>query len=349
MSEFLVDADTLANARFGTSQLTETVSALKMLSAPAEPWYRAWKDAHVTAFRRELAGHPIWAAILGNAFGRSWVADFLTVPPLEPDLELSDELELLTSLDDDHIRADLSVVRTPLPSVLLESQGLAEQAAGLLRWVWTTTVEPDWPRRLRVLQADIVSRTSRLSEQGWSGVLRGLGPDVRWLGDGRIQVNRWDYPPTDVRGRDLMFIAAHTNRVNVSWRLPDRFALTYPVTGIFAGTETPGEPLVELLGRNRARILVEAAEPVSTTLLVATTGLSLATVSDHLRVLTGAGLLERRRSGRSVLYWQSDTGRRVVRRPASNQSEPGSSRRAASGSPARSRAADPTRTSRPGE
>ena len=55
MSEFLVDADTLANARFGTSQLTETVSALQMLSTPAEPWYRAWKDAHVTAFQRELA------------------------------------------------------------------------------------------------------------------------------------------------------------------------------------------------------------------------------------------------------------------------------------------------------
>jgi len=313
LSEFLVDADTLANARFGTSQLTETVSALKMLRAPVEPWYRSWKDAHVAAFRRQLSRNPVWAGIVESAFGRSWVADFFTVPPLEPDLELSDELELLTALDDDHIRADLSVVRTPLPSVLLESHDLADEAAELLRWVWSTTVEPDWPRRLRVLQADIVSRTSRLSEQGWSGVLRGLGPDVRWLGDGRIQVNRWDYPVTDVRGRDLMFIAAHTNRVNVSWRKPDRFALTYPVTGIFASSEAPTEPLVQLLGRNRARILVEAAEPVSTTVLVATTGLSLATVSDHLRVLTDAGLLERRRSGRSVLYWQSSTGRSVVR------------------------------------
>lgn len=261
-----------------------------------------------------------------SALGRSWVADFLTVPPLEPDQELADELELLTSLSDDEIRADLSVVRTPLPRVIVESEGLAEQAAGLLRWVWRETVEPDWPRRLRVLQADIVSRTSRLSEQGWSGVLHGLGPDVRWLGDGRLQVNRWDYPPTDVRGRDLMFIAAHTNRVNVSWRKPDRYALTYAVTGIFASTEAPGEPLVQLLGRNRARILVEAAEPVSTTLLVATTGLSLATISDHLRVLTDAGLLDRRRSGRSVLYWQSDTGRRVVGRPVPGRRRPSDER-----------------------
>ncbi|TCO32499.1 helix-turn-helix protein [Kribbella steppae] len=322
MSEFLVDADTLANARFGTSQLTETVAALKLLRAPTEPWYRAWKDTHVAAFQDQLSKNPIWASIVDNAFGRSWVADFLTVPPLEPNQELSDELQLLTALDDDHIRADLSVVRTPLPDVLLEATGLAEQAADLLTWVWTATVEPDWPRRLRLLQADVVSRTSRLSEQGWSGVLRGLGPDVRWLGEGRIQVNRWDYPTTDIRGQDLMFIAAHTKGVNVSWRKPDRYALTYPVTGIFAGTEAPAEPLVQLLGRNRARILVEAADPVSTTVLVATTGLSLATVSDHLRVLTDAGLLERRRSGRSVLYWQSDTGRRVVRRPAPNRHRP---------------------------
>ncbi|MFG1622307.1 ArsR/SmtB family transcription factor [Kribbella sp. NPDC049227] len=316
MSEFLVDADTLAMARFGTSQLTETVAALKLLQRPVEPWFRAWKDQHKPDFEARLAARPVWAALVENAFGRSWVADFLTVPPLEPNQVLADELELLTSLNDDQIRADLSVVRTPLPEILLTSTGLADAAADLLRWVWTETVEPDWPRRLRVLQADIVSRTSRLSEQGWSGVLRGLGPDVRWLGDGRIRVNRWDYPTTDVRGRDLMFIAAHSPGVNVSWRKPDRFALTYPVTGIFAGTEVPAEPLVQLLGRNRARILVEAAEPVSTTVLVATTGLSLATVSDHLRVLTDAGLLERRRSGRSVLYWQSDTGRRVVRRPA---------------------------------
>jgi DNA-binding transcriptional ArsR family regulator len=322
LSEFLVDADTLANARFGTSQLTETVAALKLLRGPVEPWFRPWKDRHVAAFQAVLAENPLWTALLDSAFGYSWAADFLTVPPLEPDLTIEAELAYLTSLDDDHIRADLSVVRTPLPGIVRETPGLAEAAAALLRWVWTATVEPEWPRRLRVLQADIVSRTSRLSEQGWSGVLRGLGPDVRWLGDGRIQVNRWDYPVTDVRGRDLMFIAAHTQRVNVSWRLPDRFALTYPVTGIFATSVEPDEPLVQLLGRNRARILVEAASPVSTTLLVATTGLSLATVSDHLRVLTDAGLLERRRSGRSVLYWQSGTGRRVVRRPAPNPSEP---------------------------
>lgn len=312
MSEFIVDADVLANARFGTSQLTETVSALKMLLGPSEPWYRPWRDTHVETFETELTAHPVWKALVESSFGTKWTADFLTVPPLAPDLELEDELGPMSALPDEQIRADLAVVRMPLPAVLAKGSGLAAQAAEMLRWIWTVTVEADWPRRHRVLQADIVSRTSSLSEQGWSGVLRGLGPDVRWLGDGRMQVNRSNFPPTDIRGRDLMFIATHSRGVNVSWRLPDRFALSYPVTGIFAAVKPLAEPLVRLLGRNRARILVESAAPISTTALVAATGLSLATVADHLRVLSDAGLLQRRRSGRQVLYWQTPTGQAVT-------------------------------------
>lgn len=64
MSEFIVDADVLANARFGTSQLTETVSALKMLLGPSEPWYRPWRDTHVETFETELTAHPVWKALV---------------------------------------------------------------------------------------------------------------------------------------------------------------------------------------------------------------------------------------------------------------------------------------------
>ncbi len=356
MSEFLVDADVLVNARFGTSQLTETVSALKMLRQPSQPWYRAWRDLHLPGWQAELAAHPLGAAILDASFGPRWTADFLTVPPLAPDLTFEEEIAALAALPDDHIRADLLVTRSPdesnfagtahrarmaadpgsshradqssgitderripspedlraLPRVVAEGHNLAAEVAGLLRWIWTTTIEPDWPRRYRVLQADIVSRTSSLSARGWSGVLEGLGPEIRWLGDGRLQVNRTNFPPTDVRGHDLMFIATHALRSSVTWRLPDQFAISYPVTGIFAAVQPLAEPLVRLLGRNRARILVEAATPVSTTSLVATTGLSLASVADHLRVLSDAGLLHRRRSGRQVLYWQTTTGRDIT-------------------------------------
>lgn len=315
MSEFIVDADVLASARFGTSQLTETVSALKMLLGPSEPWYRAWRETHLAGWRAHLAAHPLRRAIVEGSHGPRWTADFLTVPPLAPGLSLADELRPLLAMTDDDIRADLETVRSPLSPAVAEGRELAGEVAALLRWVWTITVEPDWPRRYRVLQADIVSRTSSLSERGWSGVLHGLGPDVRWLGNGRLQANSADFPPTDIRGRDLMFIATHTRTARMTWRLPDRYAIAYPVTGIFAAVQPLAEPLVRLLGRNRARILVEAAAPISTTALVARTGLALATVADHLRVLSDAGLLHRRRSGRQVLYWQTPAGCAVADSP----------------------------------
>jgi DNA-binding transcriptional ArsR family regulator len=313
VGELIVDADVMARARFGTSQLTETLAALRLLSAPqVPPWHRPWRDAHAAAFRERLHGDPVGAALLRAAFGPTWTADFLTVPPAAPDLTLDEELRHLESLDDDAVRADLEVATGPVPRELAAT-GLAATAAALLRWTWERTVRDEWPRRLRVLRADVVARTARLSSGGWSAALDGLAPGVRWLAHGRLQVNAHPYPPRDVRGRDLLFIAAHSRSSWVSWRLPDTYALVYPVTGALATGPAPlPEPLVRLLGRNRARVLSALDAPRSTSALVAQTGLPLGSVGGHLRVLLDAGLLERRRSGREVLYWRSDTGQALL-------------------------------------
>ncbi|MEV4642656.1 helix-turn-helix domain-containing protein [Actinoplanes sp. NPDC049548] len=314
MGDFVVDADVLARARFGTSRLAETVSALAILARP-EPrtWHRRWRDRHLEAFRRRLAGDPTAAALVRHAFGRTWTADFLTVAPAAPDLALDEELAYLGTLDDARIREDLEVVARPLPAPLLEATGLAGTAATLLRWVWETTVEPEWPRRRRVLQADIVSRTAQLSGHGWSGALEGIGPGVRWRGDGRLQVNKRWYPTRDIRDADLMFIPAHCRGGWVAWKLPERYAVVYPVTGIFATDPAPApDALQRLLGQARADILVRAGQPISTSALVALTGLPLGSVGGHLRILLDAGLLHRRRSGREVLYWWTDAARLLV-------------------------------------
>ena len=313
MGEFIVDADVLARARFGTSQLTETLAALKiLLTGRVEPWHRTWHDAHAASLRARLADDEVTAALLRYAFGATWTADFLTVPPSAPDLALDDELQYLESLDDDRIRADLEFVSGPLPAVL-SATGLAHSTAELLRWTWAHTVRDEWDRRLRVLRADVVARTARLSSAGWSGVLDGLAPGVRWLDNGRLQVNAQPYPPRDIRGRDLLFIAAHSRGSWVSWRLPDTYAVVYPVTGVFAGAPAPlPEALVRLLGRNRATVLSRLGVPTSTSALVAATALPLGSVGGHLRVLLDAGLVERRRSGREVLYWRSDAGDSLV-------------------------------------
>jgi DNA-binding transcriptional ArsR family regulator len=70
----------------------------------------------------------------------------------------------------------------------------------------------------------------------------------------------------------------------------------------------PPGALGALIGPVRARILVLLAEPRSTSQLVAVTGYTLGTVGGHLKVLLDAGLAQRRRSGRSVLYYRTPAG-----------------------------------------
>ena len=55
--------------------------------------------------------------------------------------------------------------------------------------------------------------------------------------------------------------------------------------------------------------------PKSTTQLVALTGQGLGSVGRHLKVLLDAGVVARRRSGRSVLYFRTATGDMLVQAP----------------------------------
>lgn len=60
--------------------------------------------------------------------------------------------------------------------------------------------------------------------------------------------------------------------------------------------------LMDLVGRTRAILLADLDVPRSTTALARRHGLAAATVSQHLAVLSGAGLATSHRKGRVVLY-----------------------------------------------
>lgn len=62
----------------------------------------------------------------------------------------------------------------------------------------------------------------------------------------------------------------------------------------------------------RARVLTLHDTPKSTTQLVALAGQGLGSAGRHLKILLDAGLL-RRRAGRSVLYYRTAAGDRLVR------------------------------------
>jgi DNA-binding transcriptional ArsR family regulator len=318
----VVPADLLARSRFVVSPLAETVAAYTVLTVPTPPgvpWQRSFRAAHRDAWQELLAGAPVlrvladrlWRPRVGDRPG--WMADFLTLPPLGGAATFEEELDQLAAWDEDRMRAEIRSLHGRVPAEL-ERGGLRDAVADLLTWVWTTTVAGDWPRRRRVLEADVVSRTARLATAGWAGVLPTLGPRLAWEGGSRLRINGYDLPDRDLAGADeLSFVPVHANGSWVAWEVPRRYAVVYPVSGAQSppGRAT-GSGLDRLVGGNRARVLTLLDEPRSTTQLAALAGLPLGAVGNHLRVLLDAGAVLRRRSGREVLYWRTQLGDGLV-------------------------------------
>ncbi|MGA5563578.1 ArsR/SmtB family transcription factor [Streptomyces platensis] len=322
-----ISADTLAGSRFVLSPLAETIAALKTLhgGSAGHPGEGAWLARHGPAYRGRLADDPVTAALVRAALGYRWNATFLTPTPAaecatEPPA-FADELEAVRATPPDAARADLaaSLAGRPLPGPLRRAGDLPERTAGLLEWVWREAVLPYWPRRRRVLEADVLARSTRLSRGGWTAALDGMRPGMRWLGANRLQVTAYDDPPRELAGAQLLFVPVTPCQTWVSWDVRPapgghRSAVVYPCSGALAGTGRGAAPeaLGALLGPARAGVLVLLGTPKSTTQLVALTGQGLGSVGRHLKVLSEARLVGRRRAGRSVLYFRTAVGEALV-------------------------------------
>ncbi len=318
MGLWRIDADTLAGGRFVVSALAETTASLIALAnaAASHPGQRAWLDAHLPAYRDLLAADPVTALLVRSQLGRHWIADFLTPTPSgQADLDFYDELARIRETPSAVAQADIAVTLGRPPPDLLNRPDLPQRAADLLDWVWTQTVLPYWRSRRQILEADVVARTRQLSQGGWATALSDIRPGTRWLGGGRLQINAYDYPPREISGAQLLFIPVTPRQGWASWDEPHRYALIYPCSGVLAGAdESPAtDALARLLGPGRARVLLRLDTPKSTTQLVALTGQGLGSVGRHLKVLMGARLIERRRAGRSVLYYRTTAGDTLVR------------------------------------
>jgi DNA-binding transcriptional ArsR family regulator len=137
---------------------------------------------------------------------------------------------------------------------------------------------------------------------------------MRWLGEGELRINAYDFPPRDLAGAQLYFVPFTGPRGWVSWDEQGRHAIIYPCSGGLADIPRARSrvALTRLIGRNRALLLTLLDQPRTTSQLVAMTGLSLGSVGGHLAVLRDADLVARRRVGRSVAYVRTPLGARLV-------------------------------------
>ncbi|KDN82861.1 winged helix-turn-helix domain-containing protein [Kitasatospora cheerisanensis] len=276
MGQWQVSTETLAACRFAFSPLVETVATLGILAEiRPEPWRRAWLATHQPAFHRHLAAAPHLADWLAERHAADWPAE-LRLPAPDPDA--------------DPRRLDLTGL-APDPAL-----------AELLDRTWQHVVHPEWPARLRALRADATARRRLAEQHGWAAALPALGPQHRWLSTGRLRLT---VPEDERPDAELLFVPTGARHGWIA-QGAGRVAVVYPTCAApVAAPHTPPASLGRLLGSARAELLAGLDRPRDTGQLATLTGLSPATVGDHLTVLLDARLVARARSGTAGRYYRT--------------------------------------------
>ncbi|MEU6615500.1 ArsR/SmtB family transcription factor [Streptomyces parvus] len=309
----------LLRCRFALSPLFETQEAVRTLARPHRhgyhlPWLRRIREAAAT-----LDLEPLWLLMPDGGHN----PDFICPPPIGPFATFDEEIAGVRAVDPEVAWADMALALAERPAaresatgrrLLADPARAVQELADLLEQVWRTLIEPYWPRLRALLEADIAYHSRRLADSGLEGLLGEVSTQLSWNGSTlTVKGTRGEHHHVlGGQGLVLMPSVFVWPEVVGGHLEPWQPGLIYPARGIGglwseAGERTP-EALARLLGRVRADVLCALDEPAGTSVLAHRLGLAASSVSAHLSVLRGAGLLTSRRYGHQVLYERTPLG-----------------------------------------
>ncbi|MFF4139668.1 ArsR/SmtB family transcription factor [Streptomyces mirabilis] len=304
----------LSRIRFAISPLNTTEDLLFTLGRFPHVLDSPWRARAVAALRDRRLG--LLAVIAGGGPG-GYAPDFPRPEPAGFQPTVDAELHQVATTSLERIRYELTAAvnghswnraRKP-PTLLLAAMERGEDSiraciADQLEQFWQHVLAPDWPRIRGRLEGDITARSAAIAHHGLRQMINQLAPNLAWR-DG---------------GLDL---APSTHQIRIEADATILVPSTFVTKAIFcagepAGTPAPRTPLIvypaipdsraplsradQLIGATRAQLLAELAQPHTTAELAERLHLSPATVSYHLQILHRAGLLQRTRQARNVLY-----------------------------------------------
>jgi DNA-binding transcriptional ArsR family regulator len=315
----------IAATRFAMSPLGETVIAVQALAYDDEPmtslpWLR-WA-------RQELQRQPLriprlWPLIVP---GRSscW-PEWLAPTPSVRIPEFADELAQVRATPWERMSTSLRRIfcDREWPDSAAElldrpAESLAEITAELAE-CHERLIVPYWERIRSVLDADIAYRSAGLlASGGLVRLLNDLHPDLNWS-DGTLtltlpHVGEGPAAREAVRGSDGLVLVPSVfiwPRVRMKMTTATQTTLRYPARGaaqVWQAEPCASRAVEALLGRPRGRLLGALRSPATPGALAGQLGVTSSAVSQHLSVLYDGGLVDRRRSGRRVLYSATDLG-----------------------------------------
>lgn len=304
-------AGDVARMRFVLSCLWEAMSSYHVLQGPEghtvlQPWVRMVRPA-LTAAGLAPGGGSLLDGLIPP--GPTYTPDFLTPPSTTLSPSLDDELAVMLTTPHATVRKEIDRLhwaRTPAVQALYDDPAVGlPRLAAELRTYWDIAVAPYWRRMRALLEAEVFHRARLLAEQGAMGLLNGLHDRIGWDENTLSIAHKWCSGDTTLSANGLLLIPTvfvwPAVRTVTS---PENPQLAYPPRGVATLWETSSETpaaLAAVIGKGRARLLVELGAPASTTDLAQRTGMTPGGVSQHLRVLREAGLITPHRLGHSVL------------------------------------------------
>jgi len=319
--DFQLAPDDLTAIRFGISPGHELCHAVRAILRPDEyPLQWGWMRAFRGAIPRE--DFEVLALLIRE---EGYFPDFLTSTPTW-ELTPEAEAERLRDIDEERFAVDMTKVlvrsdgarRTAVQHMLDQPDRARALIAEAWLSVWNAAVAPVWTQLERLLRADIAVRSRRIAESGIGDMVQTLHDRVAWA-DGAVRVTMriWS-EVVDCHGSGLVLVPSvmGTSGCFVLTEPPAQPTLFYPAQGVTATwARDPADvagALGALLGPARARILLEAHEPRTTSQVARDTGLAISTASHHLTVLRDAGLVASTREGARVLHRRSPLGEAMV-------------------------------------
>ncbi|MFF0266569.1 ArsR/SmtB family transcription factor [Kribbella sp. NPDC004536] len=278
------------------------------------PEVRRWR--RTAAPRVQGSMRPLFKLIsAGGLF-----PDFLTPEVSAPGLDAAVEALMETPA---------SVIRDELepwlpPEIDRYMRGLLEGRAGSRRALGNAVrdfhqqvLTPSSAELQRRYGADLGIRSQALLHGGVDTLLSSLHPDVEWNSPVLTTYSPTESWTADIhlngRGLELYPSPLVTNCLALD--APNRRpVLVYPCTEL-ADTDTDptaADALADLLGRTRAAVLRSLTHPATTTQLARRLGISLASTSDHTRILRAAGLITTHRTQGTALHALTPTARPLL-------------------------------------
>jgi DNA-binding transcriptional ArsR family regulator len=315
-----LDADDLAATRFTISPLHEVVISLFPIYICPVLSQTNWA---VDTRRRLSVDRELLTSLVSPD---RTMPDFIVPAPKTSRPTFGEQLDQIRETPPEQVVADMrdTFANAPLPRIFkrLEDDPAAvrDAIATTLAQYWSVAIAPHWQRMNAMLEADVLYRGVQCTQVGTGAVLNQIDRQIRWE-DGALIVDSIGSGNERVSaaGRvtqlfPSVFVKSQSPTVQISPEQPPWLGYRARRSPLLWDDVTPvaSSAIRELLGPRRARLLVALDQPRSTTQLAHQTMVTPSAISQQLRVLAAAGLVDRARVGRVVLYCQTELGRLLL-------------------------------------